>query len=157
MKKYEITEAGPGDLDGVFRCAEAMHAELAAYDAPFEANPARLREIMEVYIKSKTSVVYVLKAEGQVLGMVAGLIVKFDGRYIPKYGNTTGRLTELYLAPEVRRQSYAMALMEKAEDWFRANGIRFLDSDFVEGNLPSERLHEKLGYTPFRSIVYKEL
>ena len=153
--KHEICEATPEDLPEVFRCAMAMYGELPVDTMPFTINPPRLREILEAQIRSKNGIVYLLKLEGRVRGIVVGHIVKFDGRYLPQYGNFIGRISEIYVDPELRRQNFAKALAQKAEAWFYSNEIRFIEADIVIGNVSSERFFAQLGFSGTRQVVYK--
>ena len=155
MNKHEICEATLEDLPEVFRCAMAMYEELPVDTMPFTINPPRLRDILEARIRAKNGIVYVLKLGGQVRGIVVGHIVKFDDRYLPQYGNFIGRISEIYVDPELRRQNFAKALVQKAEAWFYSNEIRYIEADIVVGNLSSEQFFGRMGFSNLSWTVYK--
>ncbi|MCL2227202.1 MAG: GNAT family N-acetyltransferase [Oscillospiraceae bacterium] len=155
--EYMVCEAEVGDLSMVCKCAESMYGELMNYNMPFVINPSRLQEILEARIRSKTSVVYVLKNADEISGILVGHIAKFDDRYVPSYGSMVGKITELYLAPKLRSRDIAGALLQKAEEWFRAKDVKYVEADILIGNVLSERFFSKMGFLFLSRVVYKEI
>ena len=101
--------------------------------------------------------VYVLRCADGVCGIVVGYMAKLDGRYLPTHGALIGKISEIYVAPVLRGQGYAKALLERAEAWFSSNGIGFVQADIVSGNLPSEGLFTTAGFSVQGRTVYKTL
>jgi GNAT superfamily N-acetyltransferase len=137
-----------------------MYVEQEAYPMPFGIKASRLREILEAHIRSKTCIVCILKETGgvgKVLGVVVGHIVRFDGRFALNKGNAIGRITELYLLPEARRQGCAKALTDKVEIWMRDRGVSLIEAEILMGNTPAERFWGKIGFQPYKTVRYKEI
>ena len=155
MDNCKIREACDQDLDAVYQCSLAMYHELKSYNMPFEVNPSRLKDIIKANIAGKTSVVYVLEYEGRISGIVIGNMSKFDGRYKPEYGNIIGRITEIYIAPDLRGRNLAQELMNKAIEWFRLSGVNYVEADILTGNAASGKLFEQMGFSTLSRSVYR--
>jgi len=155
MVVYKIREAFDQDLDAVCQYALTMYEDLKSYNMPFEVNPSRLREIMKANIAGKTSVVYVLECAGKISGILIGHMSKFDGRYKPEYGNFIGRITEVYIEPDLRGKNLAQVLMENVLEWFRSRGVSYVEADVLMGNVSSGKLFERMGFSPLSQSVYK--
>lgn len=63
---------------------------------------------------------------------------------------------DIYVEVHLRRQGIASGLYRYAEDAARKNGAKVLRAGTGCGNLRSMRLHEKLGYSPYR-VEYEKL
>ena len=156
--EYNIREARLEDLSQVFICIESLYCEMSQFAELYnEPNLPRLREILEARIRSKTSVVLILECDGRINGVIIGFLSRYDGLYVSDFGGTVGKLTELYLSPEARGQSFAELLIGKAEEWFRECGVKMMQADIFIGNGKSERLFNKAGYSPLYNMIYKRI
>ena len=72
-------------------------------------------------------------------------------------GQPHGFVMDLYLDPLHRGTGLAKVLMEKAEDWCRARGLKYMQLSVSPANTPAYRLYQKLGYTVERHILSKDL
>jgi len=156
--KYIVREALPDDLDAACRCVEALYEDVKAYNAAYqEVNPTRVREILDARIRSKTSMVYLLEAEDEILGLIVGQIAKFSTCYVPIHGDIIGKVTEVYVAESVRGQSAAGLLWDKLAEWFRTSEVCYVEAEILAGNMPSERFFSRQGFSTLSRTVFKLL
>ena len=63
----------------------------------------------------------------------------------------------LYVAPALRRNGIASALMKAAENWAREKGALRIELHVWDFNRDALSLYQKLGMTPQRYVLEKEL
>ena len=63
-------------------------------------------------------------------------------------------LEGIYVAPAFRRTGVARHLVEAVENWARQQGCSELASDTGIANIPSQKLHNALGFTETQRVVY---
>lgn len=62
-------------------------------------------------------------------------------------------VTDLYVAPEHRRQGVGTALVERIRGWGWVKGINRI-SLAIPANSPAQGLYEKLGFKPIQTMLY---
>lgn len=72
-----------------------------------------------------------------------------------KIKGNEGYLERIYIMPKFRGKKIATRLFKKLENEFKKRKIGVVWSDLFYKNLPSKRLHEVLGFSPY-SITYKK-
>lgn len=75
------------------------------------------------------------------------------------YVNGTGSspvafLEGIFVDPAFRRSGVARQLVEAVENWARQQGCGELASDTGIANIPSQKLHNALGFTETQRVVY---
>ena len=63
-------------------------------------------------------------------------------------------LEGIYVAPAFRRTGVARQLVEAVENWAQQQGCSELASDTGIANIPSQKLHDALGFTETQRVVY---
>lgn len=63
-------------------------------------------------------------------------------------------LEGIYVNPAFRRTGVARQLVEAVENWARQQGCGELASDTGTTNIPSQKLHNALGFTETQRVVY---
>ena len=63
-------------------------------------------------------------------------------------------LEGIYVAPAFRRTGVARQLVEAVENWARQQGCSELASDTGIANIPSQKLHDALGFSETQRVVY---
>ena len=63
-------------------------------------------------------------------------------------------LEGIYVDPAFRRTGVARQLVEAVENWARQQGCSELASDTGIANIPSQKLHDALGFTETQRVVY---
>ncbi len=72
----------------------------------------------------------------------------------PELRGLTGRALSFCVSKKYQRRGIATeALSAVIEYLFNARGVDYISSDYYDFNLPSRRLHEKLGFTPVSRAV----
>jgi ribosomal protein S18 acetylase RimI-like enzyme len=86
-------------------------------------------------------------------GIIGYVYLKTRKTGIGKYGT----VNHIFVDPEYRDKGIASALMQKAEQYFHAQGIKRMRLTITVTNKPSLGLARKLGYKEKRVIMEKEL
>lgn len=63
-------------------------------------------------------------------------------------------LEGVYVQPTQRQRGLARALIAQVAQWGREQGCRELASDAAIDNLPSQRMHERLGFCETERVVF---
>ena len=63
-------------------------------------------------------------------------------------------LEGIYVDPAFRRLGVARQLVEAVENWARQQGCSELASDTGIANIPSQKLHDALGFTETQRVVF---
>jgi len=75
---------------------------------------------------------------------------------IPDYDLTIAEVMDIAVADEYRRRGVGRVMLHHAEDIARKHGAALLRSDTGIENVASQKLHEKMGYNPYR-IGYEKI
>lgn len=94
-------------------------------------------------------------------GDLKNILVALDRDEIVGYANpvidgTEGWIGGVGVAPKHRGRGIGKELMLKAEDLCRANGVREVSLEVIEGNDRAQRLYEGLGYVSTRKYLTAE-
>lgn len=156
---YSFSEARDGDWSWILQgSAEAVWASLP------EARKQQLgREALDQHYEEEArdfhgeerfpnSAILARGPAGQRCGFVWVAEVRNDGT-----GQPHGFIMDLYLDPSHRGAGLAQVLMQKAQDWCRARGLKYIQLSVAPANTPAYRLYQKLGYLEERQILSKDL
>jgi GNAT superfamily N-acetyltransferase len=98
---------------------------------------------------SGKSQIFFARKDGNVIGMLTVSLV--DDYHSHCRGKQTGRVNAVYVAPQLRRQGIARALMNHALDWLKARGC-------VAARLNSSEegvgLYTSMGFKPRREFEF---
>jgi len=129
--------AGPGDHGLLLRLIAAYYA----YDHIAFDEPAARRGLTELLADDRLGRAYLIEQLGEVAGYVLftfGFDVEFGGRL--------ATLTDFYLEPSFRRRGLGAATLAFVTDECRGLGLKALELQVEEGNLPAQALYRKLGF-----------
>ena len=94
-------------------------------------------------------------AHGKMVGvLMLNLLMSLE------HAGEVGWIEELYVRPDYRRNSLATRILDMAQTWAQARGLRALDLEFGDGSDPEVAVHlyEKLGFTRMqRGRLHKRL
>jgi len=110
---------------------------------PYEREDRDSRESLERQIHDDHVVIYTLKDNGSIIGVVIGTS---DGR--------KGWINRLAIDPEYRGRRLAALLVDKVEEWFASRGISIIAALIEDRNFPSMAAFKHCGYEPWGNIVY---
>jgi ribosomal protein S18 acetylase RimI-like enzyme len=151
--EWTIRPAEPRDLPSLHALWKAFMAEQAQLDAratPSDDASERGRTTLRDAVGSKQAIVLVAEQKGAVVGFVAG----HTSAPSPVYaGGVEAYLTELYIAPDARRQGLATQLMERAVAWARERGLTRVRYDVLAANHASRATWKQAGIDPI-SLTY---
>jgi N-acetylglutamate synthase-like GNAT family acetyltransferase len=103
-------------------------------------------EVEKVLADEKTKV-WIAEADDQVIGFVAALL---------RTDENTGEIRMLAVEPDHQNRGLGSELTEVAMDWIRNSGmpLAFVSTGGDIGHAPARRTYEKVGFTPFPSMLY---
>jgi len=153
---YNIREAVEEDIPELCKCFEIMYGELVHFGLPFELNILKVQEMLNIMIRSKFNVIFVLEHESSISGMLIATASKLESRFkTSTYGGMVGKMTELFVKQELRGRGIAEKLYTKAEEWYKSLGISFIELDVLEQNSTARKFWEKQGFTNMSRLMYK--
>ncbi|MDR1215519.1 MAG: GNAT family N-acetyltransferase [Treponema sp.] len=97
--------------------------------------------------KENDGIIYIAEANNYCVGMIAGIIEKYSIVDNTHYkNNKEGRILELFVEENYRKENIGKKLMEKIEEYFKENGCDFLLVDVFEYNKVAKEFYRKSGY-----------
>jgi len=148
------TAADRPALEALWAAFMAEQATLDPRVAPAPDAGALWRATLADLLRDAGAAVFV--AEGA--SGVAGFLVAEPHAAAPVYAPVRAvHLTELYVAPDARRQGMATALLDAAAAWAEGAGAVRLHMDVLWANAPSRRLVERWGGAPFAVAFTRDL
>jgi len=140
-----ITTATKADADDLAELRHALwpHGSIEEHKADLEAMLATPDKWYRVMARL---------ASGQAVGF-AEASIRHD--YVNGCDTSpVGFLEGIYVDPAFRRTGVARQLVEAVEKWARQQGCSELASDTGIANVPSQKLHNALGFTETQRVVY---
>lgn len=109
---------------------------------------SRLRKSM----KEKRTIAVMVEENNEVVGYM--WVQFFD---VIGYDITYTEISELAVKPEYQRKGIATRMIKYIEDISRKRGVKYIRSGTGILNIPSQKLHKKLGYKPIWTRYEKKL
>ena len=136
-----VRAAEPADAERLVELAREVGAEEEGWliTAGEWRSTSAERRYLKAIRKHPDAAVFVAEANG---GIVGRLSVSRDAHPASEHVADLG----LMVSREHRRHGIGLALMEAAEQWARAVGVRKLELHVFPHNTPAIALYEKLGY-----------
>ena len=106
-------------------------------------------------IKNNNGKCYLAIENDKVIGLIMGIIVKFDEYdYLDYKCPKEGEITELIVSNKVRGKGIGKALMEKMEEYFKSCDCEYILVDIFAYNDKAINFYNKMNYHPrmYRSI-----
>ena len=101
-------------------------------------------------LKKQDNCLLVAEVEGNIAGYILGGILKTTGFF--KH-DKIGRITEIFVREDYRKNSIADSLLEEIIEWFRERGILRIETDYYIKNKGAELLWKKTGFVPERTFL----
>jgi RimJ/RimL family protein N-acetyltransferase len=136
-----VRVAEPGDAERLVELAREVGAEEEGWliTSGDWRSPAAERRYLKAIRRHPDAAVFVAESNG---GIVGRLSLSRDSHPASEHVADLG----LMVSRGHRRQGIGLALMEAAEQWARAAGVRKLELHVFPHNCPAIALYEKLGY-----------
>lgn len=157
MKVLLIRTARESDLDVLAGLYMDLYDTLDGFGLPFSLDLNSIKDILSVMLKSKLCCVLVAEYKGTVCGFLTAGIARMDRKLKFAGESTIGTIHDVYIAPDYREKHIAAQMLQKAETWFRDNGVKIIESNILVENRVSAAFFHKNGYKELARIVYKEL
>jgi len=141
----EIRLALPDEIRALERLWHDLYAHQAEHGMllrlPAEAFEAWVQSIAPLL--GRFSIVVVAVDAGEYAGFVAGRT-----RNLPPYFGVgqVGAISEVFVAERWRKAGVGRQLVERAVDWYRAQGISRVELQVVSGNPQAMAFYERMGW-----------
>jgi aminoglycoside 6'-N-acetyltransferase I len=140
---WSVAQATTADRDDWFALRDAMWPQ---------ARDVQYREIDEILAREDYAGFLARDAGGRAVGFAEAALRNdyvSDCDFYP-----VGFLEGIYVAPDMRREGVARALVEAVAAWSRAKGCRELASDATIDNFASHQMHAALGFDETARVVF---
>ncbi|MBI2672620.1 GNAT family N-acetyltransferase [Candidatus Woesearchaeota archaeon] len=108
-------------------------------------NNKKTRYFFKKHLKDKRHNIFLFAViNKEIVGYIHGEIKKGKGHF-----------ERIFVKKEYRGKGISTRLFKKLERKFKQKGVKEILSNHFYNNLPSEKLHEKLGFRPY-SIEYRK-
>jgi ribosomal protein S18 acetylase RimI-like enzyme len=108
--------------------------------------------------KENDGIIYIAELNNCCVGMIAGIIEKYSAADNTHYkNNKEGRILELFVEENYRKENIGKELMEKIEDFFKENGCDFLLVDVFEYNEAAKEFYKRTGYNARNREMCKKI
>jgi GNAT superfamily N-acetyltransferase len=156
MKQIEIHCATQDDVNSIIQLwceLVKMHHEIEpAIYAYREDAYLSFREYIERCIGDANQLVLVGVLAGEVTGYL--MVVKSQRPPVVKE-RTIGMITECCVDKRRHRLGIGAALVAKAVEWCRNEGIKDLEVGYAVGNPPAIEFWMKQGFKPYRAVAFQ--
>lgn len=141
-ERFQIRAYVDGDWAEWLRMTLALFPNDAPGDFTSDMQQFRARSDAEVFV--------VERPDGRLAGFVeVGSRSHADGCAT----SPVGYIEALFVDPDVRRQRYALGLLDAADEWARQRGYREMASDALIDNAVSHAAHRRAGYEEVDRVV----
>lgn len=125
----------------------------AALEAVQEYRRADLQALHEVLTLPESGIFVAEDRQGRLIGHV----IAMAGRSESSTGELQGWIFDLSVAPDFWGTGVAHSLLQRAEDFVMARGLRFLGLGVTSANKRALAFYERLGYQEERKQMVKTL
>ncbi len=160
MLSYEVRRATADDLPDVVELASAMVVHSVS---PFRAiNPEEVKEFRRRDLQALEDAVTqpnvaVFVAVERESGRFLGHVVVVSGHTESSTGESQSWIFDISVIHECWSAGVGKALVERAEDFSRARGMRYIGLGVTSANERAVRFYERLGYAEERKRMIKVL
>ena len=110
-------------------------------------NPAYREELPAFYagqIEDADAELLVAESASKVIGMALGRVRRSRNWEVERYG----RIDDVWVDNEYRRQGICRALIKGLLDFFKSKDIEYVSLEYADGNIEAERTWQTLGFKP---------
>ncbi len=152
----EIREMRSEDCSKVaklFEALDAYHRENLPTFFREPPVPFRTREFLLDRLGEENVGLFLAKTT-EIVGFVS--VTLFDAPPMPIFvPQKRASISDIYVAPEARREGVAKKLMRRAEDWAKSQGAVGMDLTVYDFNVGARKLFEEMGYSVLSSRMSK--
>jgi ribosomal protein S18 acetylase RimI-like enzyme len=159
MSDYQIRQAMPSDLDGVyavFKLADKLHRDAHPEVFREPENPNDVKDYLLSAIRDAETVVFIAEVQDEIAGAVLAGV-----RHSPEISllvqQTYLSVENLVVAEKYRGQGIGKALIAQVHHWAQALEIKYIQLTVWDFNQGAIAFYEKLGYQMLHHRMRKEL
>lgn len=109
-------------------------------------------------VQNKNGVFYIALDRDQIIGFIVAVVLKQEEAELYEcIPSTIGRVTDLFIIADFRKQGIGKMLMKKAEQHCKKNGCDVVYIEIFEPNTHAHNFYQSLGYTDRLRDVIKQL
>lgn len=123
----------------------------------FKLNTDFLDDYVRMQLDSRLSRIILIKQDSKILGFVCAGAPRPNKKYLTPDAKSIGIISEIYVLPEYRGQGYAKKLFTAAGEFLKALGAGHVMAEVVENNESSFALFGSLNFSPFYTVMIKDL
>lgn len=164
--KIKIRKATLDDVDSIVSMWHGLmrhHRELVKRDkirkpwhVPASDAEAHFRRWVKKWIRSPNGLVLVAEADGDIAGYALNQIK--DKGTIPVYRiQKLGYMSDLYVKPGYRGKGISSRLKTTVFQWFRKNGVTYVDIGFHVGNTRAQKIYRLWGFAEYTTTMRRKV
>jgi ribosomal protein S18 acetylase RimI-like enzyme len=150
--KLAIREYMASDRPCIVKCMEELQDYLVKVDGMKFTR--RMPEYGEHFtekllqeVRDKKGRIYVAEDQGKIAGFIAGIVYEWSTEVLLEcVPLKSGRILELFVDLEHRRQGIGRMLMRKIEEYFRISGCDVFRVEVFKPNTEAYQFYQGLGY-----------
>lgn len=123
----------------------------------YKLNTDFLDDYVRLMLDSRLGKIILLKQDGRDIGFVSVNAPRLNKKYVAPGAKNIGVISEIYVRPEYRGRGYAKKLFAAAGEFLKTLGISHVMAEVVENNKASFALFGSLKFSPFYTVMMKEL
>ena len=159
MTEFEIRQANPADLEGVyivFKLADKMHRD--AHPEVFQEpeSPNDVKDYLLSAIQEVEAVVFVAETRGEIVGAILAWI-RQSAEISILVKQTFLSIENLVVLEKCWGQGVGQALMTQIHQWAQGQGIKYIQLTVWDFNQGAIAFYEKLGYKMLNHRMRKEM
>ena len=120
-----------------------------------ELDEASIRHHLEGFINNPSRRIYITKENDTIVGFISCEIIN---NFLPISSiKKVGYISGAYVLSEFRGKGIIKKMERLAIDYFRSNGLKYVELNFLAKNILAEKTWKSLGYKTFRKQMRKRL
>ena len=153
-KTVQIRPAQPSDVEALVAMRLRINEHMIARNADtWRMSEQQKRAQQAVYLtdlaNEEKRILVAAEGDGTLVGMSVGSI----RRHEEMAPSVSGRVDDVWVAPEFRQSGIARALLSGLVAFFKDNGVDDLVLNYAAGNTEAEATWAKLGFRPIVTIA----
>lgn len=144
-----IRGATIADVPRLVEMAKRFHGE-TVYSAILPFSDASVEQAMTSFIGNETAVVFVMEAEGEIVGAIGGIMG-------PHFVSGTKAMSELFWWVDPEHRGSGSKLLSTFEKYAKECGASFISMIAPPEARQVEKLYDRMGYHRSESIYMKDL
>ena len=152
-----VRKAVGEDIPGVLELWKELMDFHRDIDPMFTRSPRGvdnfLKHLMEL-LDGPDTALFVSEENGKLTGYLLATVNKYPPVFMKE---SYGMISDAVVTASRRRMGTGEALVNKASEWFREQGLTRVEMRLLNANMVSSSFWRKMGFQPYLTTLYKEL